>query len=69
MAREELTADELAAYNAEIYRRGLALQKQAEAIGVSTLYLSIAIGMALEGVIPSLRMVMPSQGRPARAED
>lgn len=63
-----LSSDDLAAWNAEIYRRGAELQKEAERIGVSALYLSIAVGMTLEGVIPSLRLIEPSQCRPAMAE-
>lgn len=59
-----MTADELAAFHAEVYRRGQALTKEAAALGVLPLYLSIAVGMRLEGVIPTLRLVEPSQGRP-----
>jgi len=63
MADQGLTADDLAAFDAEIWRRAADLKRQADAIGVSPLYLSIAVGMVLEGKIPSLRLVEPSQGR------
>lgn len=63
MADQGLTAADLAAFDAEIWRRAADLKRRADAIGVSPLYLSIAVGMVLEDKMPSLRLVAPSQGR------